>query len=90
MKKPPPAKPIVWTRADPAALAAFDPATKVCTMNCGPALGDPRSAEERKLLCDECVDAVPQYRCLYCGAPSRVDPADQRPPPDYCHEGDHT
>ncbi|EPC3890780.1 hypothetical protein ACRZHT_005534 [Citrobacter braakii] len=25
-----------WRRADPAELAAFDPDTKVCTMNCGP------------------------------------------------------
>lgn len=29
------------------------------------------------------------FRCVYCGAPSWVDPTDQRPPPDYCHEGDH-
>jgi hypothetical protein len=25
-----------FTRADPAALARFDPKTKLCTMNCGP------------------------------------------------------
>lgn len=29
------------------------------------------------------------FRCNYCGAPSWVDPNDQRPPPDYCHEADH-
>lgn len=50
----PPAQPIDWPRADPVALAAFDPATKVCTMNCGPHGLDPRSREERKFLCDDC------------------------------------
>ena len=29
------------------------------------------------------------FACKYCGAPSWVDPSDQLPPPDYCHEGDH-
>jgi hypothetical protein len=47
-------QPIVWTRADPAALARFDPSTKQCLMNCGPHRDDPRSAAERKLLCDDC------------------------------------
>ena len=51
---PPKQSPIVWTRADPVALAAFDPATKQCTMNCGPHRDDPRSAAERKFLCPEC------------------------------------
>ena len=32
---------------------------------------------------------TPPYRCIYCGAPSWVDPSDQCPPPDYCHESDH-
>lgn len=32
----------------------------------------------------------PAYRCKYCGAQSEVHPQDQRPPPDYCHESDHT
>ncbi|WP_339536073.1 hypothetical protein [Pseudomonas hunanensis] len=48
------AQPIDWLRADPVALAAFDPATKVCTMNCGRHGLDPRSREERKFLCDDC------------------------------------
>lgn len=43
-----------FPRADPAALAAFDPRTKVCTMNCGPSLDDPRSPEERRFLCTDC------------------------------------
>lgn len=43
-----------WQRADPVELANFDPATKICTMNCGPAIDDPRSAVERKFLCDDC------------------------------------
>ena len=30
------------------------------------------------------------FVCRFCGAPSWVHPADQTPPPDYCHEGDHT
>lgn len=46
---------IVWPRACPAALAAFDPTTKVCTMNCGPHASDPRSEKERRLLCDDCL-----------------------------------
>lgn len=29
------------------------------------------------------------FTCKYCGAPSWVDPSDQSPPPDYCHESDH-
>jgi len=54
-----PSKPVVeipmeWARADPAALAAFDPATKTCTMNCGPHGLDPRSRKERLFLCDDC------------------------------------
>ena len=50
----PPAQAIDWPRADPVALAAFDPATKVCTMNCGKHGLDPRSREERKFLCTDC------------------------------------
>jgi hypothetical protein len=50
----PPVAPIAWTRADPDELARFDPRTKVCSMNCGPSTDDPRSANERALLCDEC------------------------------------
>jgi hypothetical protein len=46
--------PIEWPRADPDALAAFDPGTKVCTMNCGPHAHDPRSREERLFLCTDC------------------------------------
>lgn len=29
------------------------------------------------------------FTCKYCGAPSFVDPSDQRQPPDYCHPEDH-
>lgn len=43
-----------WPRADPEALAAFDPSTKVCVMNCGPHADDPRSSKERKFLCQDC------------------------------------
>lgn len=48
--------PIVWPRADPVALLAFDATSKHCTMNCGPHIADPRSATERKFLCGECID----------------------------------
>lgn len=63
-RKAKPARPaeeplIDWPRADPDALAAFDPATKSCTMNCGPHGLDPRSREERKFLCDDCVPYQP-------------------------------
>ena len=44
-----------FERADPNALADFDPRTKVCTMNCGPTVGDPRSPDERRFLCPDCV-----------------------------------
>lgn len=46
--------PIEFQRADPEALAKFDPRTKVCTMNCGPHRDDPRGNKERKFLCDDC------------------------------------
>ena len=29
------------------------------------------------------------YTCQYCGQPSWLEPIDQTPPPDYCHESDH-
>jgi hypothetical protein len=32
---------------------------------------------------------TPEYRCVFCGAPSWKHPADQEAPPDYCHESDH-
>lgn len=48
--------PIQWPRADHAALAAFDPSTKLCIMNCGPHRDDPRTGAERKLLCGDCVE----------------------------------
>lgn len=44
----------IFTRADPAELARFDPATRICTMNCGPHRDDPRTEAERKLLCPDC------------------------------------
>lgn len=47
--------PFHWPRAEPAALASFDPATKLCTMNCGRSSDDPRSEKERQLLCDDCL-----------------------------------
>lgn len=47
--------PIQWPRADPAALARFDPRTKQCTMNCGPHMLDPRTEKERRLLCGDCL-----------------------------------
>lgn len=50
----------VFTRVDPAALAKFDPNTKVCTMNCGRHRDDPRSYAERKFLCDDCSIIEPR------------------------------
>ena len=29
------------------------------------------------------------FKCKYCGADSWIDPSDQTPPFDYCHEIDH-
>lgn len=51
---PAPEPPMEWTRADPAALEQFDPATKTCTMNCGKHAHDPRGYKELKFLCDDC------------------------------------
>lgn len=51
--------PIDFPRADPAALAKFDPSTKRCTMGCGQHAADPRSKEECAFLCDECVTVAP-------------------------------
>jgi hypothetical protein len=56
---PPPPAPIHWPRADPALLAAFDPRTKICQMNCGAHRDDPRTEAERKLLCDDCWPVTP-------------------------------
>lgn len=52
---------IVFPRADPVALAKFDPRTKVCTMNCDPHMHDPRSNAERKFMCGDCLtrDVIP-------------------------------
>lgn len=47
-------EPLVFKRADPAALARFDPGTKLCVMNCGPHAADPRTEKERRFLCNEC------------------------------------
>lgn len=52
----------LYQRADPAELASFNPATKVCTMNCGPGAGDSRTANERKLLCDDCLISKAQLQ----------------------------
>lgn len=49
------AEPITFKRANPDELALFDPSTKLCAMNCGPHADDPRSAAERKFLCDDCI-----------------------------------
>lgn len=68
----------VWPRADPAALRAFDSTTRICTMNCGPARGDPRREAERRLLCADCI---PLYLCHRCGAAS-YNPNDIRE--SYC------
>lgn len=57
--KQPDPTPIIFPRADPAALATFDPSTKVCTMGCGPHSLDPRSDKERKFLCEDCVPVLP-------------------------------
>ena len=48
-------QPLTFPRADPEQLKHFDPRTKMCVMNCGPSSSDPRDAEERKFLCEDCV-----------------------------------
>lgn len=60
-----------WPRADPAALAAFDPATKQCVMNCGQARGDPRTWQECMLLCKDCWPAVPDRVIRYTRSMNR-------------------
>lgn len=50
------------------------------------------TAEDIAALVQHIVLTLPgeaPYTCKYCGAPSRVDPADQYPPADVCHEVDH-
>lgn len=86
----PPSQPIIWPRADRAALAAFDPRTKQCTMNCGPHADDPRLDKERKLLCDDCdpVDLM-KVPCRRCGIPAEerlgmVDNCPMRAPEQHC------
>lgn len=53
-----PTQEIKFQRADPVALALFDPSTKRCTMNCGPHAQDPRTSKERAFLCDDCVTVI--------------------------------
>lgn len=58
MRKTPadhPRETIKFPRANPKALAEFDPRTKRCTMNCGPHAEDPRTEIERKFLCGDCI-----------------------------------
>lgn len=43
-----------YPRAKPEDLENFDPKSKACSMNCGPASDDPRSSAERKFLCTDC------------------------------------
>lgn len=68
-------------------------------------LDDEALARENRLACGaECAAAVADlaarwnvpfgeqeapFTCKYCGQPSWIDPSDQSPPPDYCHEIDH-
>ncbi|HEY6093816.1 MAG TPA: hypothetical protein VIU93_02575 [Gallionellaceae bacterium] len=40
---------------EPGELEALEEERKVCTMNCGPSLGDTRTEEERREECDECL-----------------------------------
>ena len=35
------------------------------------------------------MNTEPEFTCKYCGRPSYLEPIDQSPPPDYCHESDH-
>jgi hypothetical protein len=65
-----------FPRADPAELAAFDPATKQCTMNCGPHADDPRDAAERKLLCGDCIPVAEKVPEL---APAEAAPTAAAP-----------
>lgn len=85
-----PSQPINWPRADPAALAAFDPRTKHCTMNCGQSSMDPRTANECKLLCDDCepVDLM-KVPCRQCNmTPERrvgmISSCPMRSPEQHC------
>jgi hypothetical protein len=65
-------RPIEWERADPVALAKFDPATKTCTMNCGKHAYDPRSYKELKFMCDDCdCHAAPSESK---GTPAMLEP----------------
>lgn len=45
--------------------------------------------EGHELIWGKKAPAETPFRCVFCGAPSWVDPSDQSPPPDYCHESDH-
>lgn len=56
------AEPIQFPRADPAALARFDPSSATCTMNCGPHTQDPRTEAERKRLCGDCFTNPPTLK----------------------------
>ena len=61
-----------FPRADPAALAAYVPGSKRCTMTCDAHADDPRCAAERALLCDDC-ETVARVEAV------RAEPAQSAP-----------
>ena len=63
---------LTFPRADPEALKAFDPRTKVCVMNCGPHNLDPRDDKERKFLCDDCYISCTSTSARSSPAPARL------------------
>jgi len=58
-------------------------------MNCCDAYGNCRQGHGCPIRATPVVNPEPPFTCKYCGAPSWLDPHDQTPPPDYCHESDH-
>lgn len=32
---------------------------------------------------------IAPFKCKFCGLPSWVEPSDQEPPADVCHDADH-
>jgi hypothetical protein len=53
------------------------------------AMISPLAVEARAAIAKAQASEPAPHRCQFCGSPSWVDPSDQSPPPDYCHESDH-
>lgn len=71
----------VWPHMNCIVVQDVTDALHLCRLIAERVNGDPAGVSLAK--------CVAPFTCKYCGSESWIDPADQSPPPDYCHEIDH-